>query len=113
MPENVPQVGKLCGSDAHRDAIHVAIAPVYASENLPVGAHVALCPGTTDQVYEVTDIDEAIGIIDPFLSGGVRRGDRCWLFLYPGTITSLRHVWSHPAFKVRVPTAQLVESERS
>jgi hypothetical protein len=42
--------------------------------------------------------DQPIGVVDPFLVKPVEPGQRFWLFLYPGSITGLRHVWSHPAF---------------
>jgi hypothetical protein len=36
--------------------------------------------------------------VDPYLKSPVMPGQRFWLFLYPQSISSLRHVWSHPAF---------------
>lgn len=42
--------------------------------------------------------------MDPYLRRDVAFGEQCWLFLYPGSITSLRHEWTHPAF----PAAEMV-----
>ena len=88
-------VGKLIEQERHRDAIHVAVAPVEAGEKLAPGQHVgigangkAFCRHTT-----------SIGIVDQLLSVNVQIGERFFIFLYPGTITSLRHEWEHPAFK--------------
>lgn len=89
-------IGKLIVGTAQRDAIHVAIAPVVAAMTLSPGTRV----GFMDDGNENVGLrpDREIGIIDPFLTEPVKRGQRCWLFLYPNTVTSLRHDWTHPAF---------------
>ena len=94
-------LGRVITEPRHRDAIHVPVTPVTAAEDLRPGAHVGLRDGSTDEVYETGD--GAVGVIDPFLREPVRKGERCWLLLYPGTITYLRHVWSHPAFRPKMP----------
>ena len=38
------------------------------------------------------------GIVDPFLTEPVQPGQRYYLCLFPGTVTTLRHVWTHPAY---------------
>ena len=92
------KLGEIITTEQKRDAVHVAVVPVIAGEDLEVGMHVGLVPGSTDTVMCASPKIDRIGIVDPFLSCGVDKGQRFWLFLYPGTITSLRHDWSHPAF---------------
>ena len=70
-----------------------------ADEEVVAGLAAALIPVR----QEVERIDGVSGVIDPFLRQTVRKGERCWLLLYPGTITYLRHVWSHPAFRPKMP----------
>ncbi len=98
-----PNVGQLAGDDARRDAIHFAVAPVIAGEDLDPGDHVGL-NGNQEAMKDigVSEI-KRIGLVDPFLSTRVLKGQKFWLFLYPNTITNLRHVWSHPAFKPKLP----------
>lgn len=93
----VPNLGNLVQEPARRDAIHIAVAPVEAGYDLQPGEHVGIEHGKA-----VSHV-ETIGIVDPFYKGTVHRGERFWLFLYPGTITSLRHVWTHPAFQTTLP----------
>lgn len=99
-------LGKLIDASQQRDAIHVAVAPVIAGEALQPGQHIGFVDGSTETVAAIADGPRglqnkaAIGIVDPFLTVKVYPGDRFWMFLYPNTITSLRHDWTHPAFKV-------------
>ncbi len=48
---------------------------------------------------------KAVGIVDPFLQRSVLQGQRFYLCLFPGTVTSLRHVWTHPALEIKPPVA--------
>ena len=92
-----PRLSQLIeDSDRRRDAIHIAIAPVTAADRLAPGQHVGLVQ--EGKLELVGPCDRNIGIVDPFLPREVEAGQRFWLFLYPGTITSLRHVWTHPVF---------------
>jgi hypothetical protein len=92
-----PQLGQLItDGDRRRDAIHIAVAPVAAASRLTPGQHVGLIG--EGNVELVGPGERNIGIVDPFLSAPVEEGQRFWLFLYPGTITGLRHVWTHPEF---------------
>ncbi len=96
-------IGTLLGSDVtHRDAIHIAVVPVIAADGLMGGDHVDLAYGTTNQVKRAAD-GEGIGVIDPFLKTYLRKGDRCWLFLHPNTVTGMRHEWVHPVFDAPLP----------
>lgn len=82
-----------------RDAVHVAVVSAEAAGKLSPGQHVGRKPGSTNDSLIVGAADDAIGIVDPFLEVSVQKGQRFWLYLYPRTITSLRHNWTHPAFE--------------
>lgn len=86
-------IGKIIESPLGRDAIHIAVAPAVAGEDLDIGQHVGILNGvaTSQTAY--------IGIVDPFLRRSVGQGEQFYLFLYPNTVTSLRHVWTHPSFE--------------
>lgn len=100
-------LGKIILGDANRDAIHIAVAPVVAWENLEPGQNVGFINQNSQMFVGVCD--KPIGIVDPFLTSLVFEGKRFWLFLYPNTITSLRHDWTHPAFR----SAQSTDKETS
>jgi hypothetical protein len=77
-----------------RDAIHIAVATVKAGEFLTPGQRIGLsAPGIASSKAE------HIGIVDPFLTESVLEGERFHMCLFPYTITSLRHQWTHPKFE--------------
>jgi len=81
--------------NAARDAIHIAVVPMTAGELLQPGYHVRIQDG---KAYDKGSSSDYVGIVDPFLNVMVKEGQRFWLYLYPGTVTGMRHHWSHPAF---------------
>lgn len=87
-------LGTIIDANQRRDAIHLAVIPAIASERLAPGSHVDK-NGFHRQQY----CAEAVGIVDPFLKEVVHPGEHFWLVIYPRVITSLRHVWTHPAFE--------------
>lgn len=89
-------LGTIIGNGEKRDAIHLAVEPATAAHPLHPGDDVGFVEGG------VGACDNPLGIVDPFLKGIVKKGQRFWLVLYPRQITSLRHVWSHPAFPEEV-----------
>lgn len=96
--KTTPKIGAVIDETAQRDAIHIAVAPVVATQILRAGDHVGLVAGTVNEVAGAGPSIPSLGIVDPFLRQYVQVGERFYLFLYPQTITSLRHDWTHPAF---------------
>ena len=87
-------------TDHVRDAVHVAILPVTADHELKPGQPVGLVSyysnvATADHHHMYSD---EIGVVDPFLKGNVQRGEKFYLCMYPNTVKSLRHNWSHDSF---------------
>lgn len=83
------KIGKTF-TEAERDAIHIAVLPAIAEHNFMPGDHVGYKGGKAVAGWE------PIGIIDPFIEK-VLPGQKCFIFLYPNTITTLRHQWTHPS----------------
>jgi len=96
---NSINIGEMIKGTEHRDAVHVAIAPVIAGEDIKPGDHIGFETGKCDVVHKSSDQVEPIGIADPFLRRSIPKGACFWLLLYPNTVTSLRHEWAHPAFR--------------
>lgn len=95
--ETLRALGKLVPEGMQRDAVHIAVVPVVADSVLKPGERVAIVDGMATPSWD------GIGVVDPFLRDFVKNGERFWLFLNPGSITSLRHEWTHPAFPAAVP----------
>ena len=85
-------LGQIIDDNQKRDAIHIAVLPIAATHKLFPGEDVGLVEGGAGRS------NKPLGIVDPFLKGPVQPGQRFWMLLYPRMVTSLRHVWSHPAF---------------
>jgi len=119
--EPIQTIGKLLTGGEERDCIHMAIFPAIAAEDgLRPGAEVGLVYGTTNQIKSMERLYglPAIGIVDPFLfkslwenrQYSVKKGDRVWVFLFPGTVTGMRHHWRHEALDT--PHVPKNESEK-
>jgi hypothetical protein len=86
-------LGTIIGPNEKRDAIHIAVLPVIAGARLYPGQSIN---ATKDGI--ATPDPNGLGIVDPFLQSVVMPEQRFWMLLRPRLVTSLRHVWSHPAF---------------
>jgi hypothetical protein len=109
-------LGTIIGPYEKRDAIHLAVIPVIARQDLKAGDDVGI-NGTHEN---------PIGIVDPFInrsrydcSKRIDMGERFWLVIYPRKINSLRHVWTHPdipddeAYAINSLGANLSEIKKS
>lgn len=100
--------GEMLGADIAqvRDAVHVAVLRAkVGDEQLQPGQRVVLKDGRAVPAGDAAPL----GIVDPFLPWPVTCNSLFWLLIWPQTITSLRHQWSHPALDAsREPS----ESER-
>lgn len=100
-------LGTIIGPDEKRDAIHLAVLPAVAGEPLRPGQDVGVFDGKAHGEHR----GETRGIVDPFLRRMVCAGERFWLVVYPRQITSLRHVWTHPAFPEAAESGESASAE--
>lgn len=101
------RLGQIIRTPQERDSIHIAVAPVVAAADLNAGQHVGL--NAAGEAEPAGGGIKSLGIVDPYLTRAVERGQTFWLLLYPGSIVGLRHDWFHPAF-TRDPSKAQSES---
>lgn len=87
------QVGKLVFTEVPRDALHVAVAPVEAGENMNGGDFIVVNNGVAMVAASSSGI-----VVDPWLKRHVNKGEKFLAFIQPGKIKSLTHHWEHPSF---------------
>jgi len=96
-------LGQRPNANDKRDAVHVAIIPAEAGEDLEPGSEVAKAGNVYFRV-----IRNGTGIVDPFNRCKTLKGELFWLCLFPNTVTGMRHHWQHPEF----PESLNVDSEQ-
>lgn len=101
--QHTPSLGATPPDGAGRDCVHVAVMPMVAEALLEPGEVVVLTEKGTATLPGRDAGHDKIGVVDPFRGDFVGKGERFWLFLFPGTINGLRHAWSHPAFDDEAP----------
>lgn len=96
MKRNPPNLGQIPPTEGERDAVHVSVIAMVAGSTLRpselVGVHNGMAVKT----------NKPIGLVDPFRPGEVQHGSLFWMFMLPGTVSDLRHEWSHPDLVVPV-----------
>lgn len=102
--DTLRRIGTILPGPLERDAIHVAVLSVVSMEVLAPGQPIKFVgKGEERLVCKVSErrstepFEDCVGVVDPFLSGPVPAGRHFWLFLKPGTVTGIRHHWTHPA----------------
>jgi hypothetical protein len=92
------RLGSLVPGDGYRDAVHVAVTPCVAGRTMSPGEWVMLKQNNVLIGFPSKVRGRGQGIVDPYLTEPVKEGERFWLCLIPGSVTSLRHQWTHPMF---------------
>lgn len=95
-------IGSILPEGTQRDAVHIAVAPAKCGPKwLNPGQEVQVINGYAWPNNKWDDNygqKASAGIVDPYLTDSVEQGQSFFVFLFPGSITSLRHEWAHPQF---------------
>lgn len=109
-----PVVGqKITGTKpVYRDALHVAIIPLVAGEDMSPGQKIKLKSPNTDIAVKYDPLKDNIhrdyiGVVDPMLHENVVMGERFYGFMKSGVVKGMRHHWDSNQF----PTAGLFIKE--
>lgn len=95
--DTLAKIGKILDREYGRDAVHIAVAPVRAGADLFPGERIGLMTAGNKEL--AGRCPNPIGIVDPFLENGPKAGELFYIWLFPNTITTLTHLWTHPAFE--------------
>ena len=91
------KLGQLLDDSDQRDATHVALHPMTAGMELYPGQRMGFATDSDVAFADTVDkTQHIIGIVDPFLSHPVHKGNRFYCWLFPNTVTGMRHSWEHP-----------------
>lgn len=117
MSDIQTMLGKLIPEDAEvqRDAIHIAVIPVLCNGwDFQPGQPITVRErGTYFEAVPMLPSRKPVAIIDPFLPAPVKSGTSCFAFVYPNTVTGMRHHWQHPAFPDPAPADDVSYSDDS
>lgn len=97
------KLGQLAPPSEVRDAVHMAVVVVQLGGDFLVEPGTAVKLTADGKAVHCDDYQDAVGIVDPFLRCEVIPGEWFYLCLKPGVVSSLRHVWAHPAFPLPGP----------
>ena len=95
--QTLDTIGKKLSELLPRDAVHIATYAAVAGETLIASEHITITDFTARTARVAMNLNDAIGIVDPFITEAIKEGEMFWVFIYPRTITSLKHEWSHPS----------------
>lgn len=114
MEDVLRRIGTCHQQSFGRDAVHIALASVRAYEDLNPGDRLCFAVKGDDKWVKKDTGDwekdgNALGIADPFITQPINKGSWFYIFLFPGSIKSLKHEWTHEDFSIQ--TAK-TESEK-
>ena len=90
MKRTPPNLGGIPQTEGERDAVHVSVIAMQAGATLRPSQRVGVERGLA------VPTNTPIGLVDPFRADEIRTGEYFWMFMLPGTVSDLRHEWSHP-----------------